>query len=82
MQPAPKQGHLSAEHLGLLHPSGKGPATAAGTEAAPAPGARTDCKGDDGASVDALAAAEIKTCTRTQRGTQLYFIAQMTDPGA
>ena len=69
-QPAPKQGHLSAEHLGLLHPSGRGPATAAGTEAASAPGVRTDCKDDDGTSVSsALAAAEIKTCTRTQQET-------------
>lgn len=80
-QPALKQGHLSAERLGL-HPSGRGPATAAGTEAALAPGVRTDCKGDDGTSVGTLAATEIKTCTRTQQETELYFIAQMIDSGA
>lgn len=53
---------------------GRGPATAAGTEA------RTGCKGDDGTSVGML--AEIKTCTRTQQEMELYFIAQMIDSGA
>lgn len=79
-QPALKQGHLSC--TSWSSPLWEQAATAAGTEAALAPGARTDCKGDDGTSAGALAAAEIKTCTRTQQELWLYFIAQMIDAGA
>lgn len=63
-----KAGSSLSEHLGLRCPSGMEPAAAAGTEAASPPRARTDCRGDDGASASGLAAAEIQTHTRTQRG--------------